>query len=232
MHRPFHLTSGPRPAALALAAIAWAIAGAASAGQLIVPKLPKLPKLSEPPKSLPATAVTFRGVGTAQLQAQHKLLAAPRALDPGTKTKVMGGSIPPGPGNVYVKLTAAQAVVPDRGVLFFYCPMFVDPQAGSATFLNQSTAPLGSALAINLRSPAGRRYLLDCAVSSPAPFNEPQNVKYIIKGPGDVTQTVDIKGPGHLLFILEAQTDGWYQFTIMGTGSLWSFSGCEVTVMP
>ncbi len=210
-----------------------ASAGAVCLGLLAGASLaatPRFPKLPEPPPVAPK-ALVFRGAGAAQLVMKHKLLPVPLALDVGTKMKVMGGSMPPGPGNQYVKLTPAQAVAPDRGVLFFYCPMLVDPQAGSAMFLNQAAAPLGSALAINLRSAAGHRYLVDCAVSSPALFNEYQNVTYIIEGPGNVTQTMDVKGPGHVTFILDAQTDGWYMFTVAGKGSGWSFSSCEVTVI-
>ena len=71
-----------------------------------------------------------------------------------------------------------------------------------------------------LKSPASRKFLIDCVVGG-SPF--------VVSGPAG-SQIIQLnQATGHLIFALEAATAGWYSFQISGSEFGWTFYSCEVT---
>jgi hypothetical protein len=71
-----------------------------------------------------------------------------------------------------------------------------------------------------LKSPASRKFLIDCVVGG-SPF--------VVSGPAG-SQIIQLnQQTGDLIFALEAATAGWYSFQISGSEFGWTFYSCEVT---
>jgi hypothetical protein len=161
------------------------------------------------------------------------------------------------PGSIYVTLSPRDPSVVNHGALVFVTPTVVEggenyviwgkPSWGKPKLYYQSEADkikekmidakmeasgqsLGSPptqpgpagwVMLWLKSSANRKYLIDCAVGG-SPF--------LVSGPaGD--QMIQLNQPtGHLNFVLEAATAGWYSFRIASGNEFgWAFYSCAVT---
>jgi hypothetical protein len=80
--------------------------------------------------------------------------------------------------------------------------------------------PEGSVM-LWLKSPASRKFLIDCVVGG-SPF--------VVSGPSG-SQIIQLNQmTGHLIFALDAATAGWYSFRISSGNEFgWTFYSCEVT---
>ena len=71
-----------------------------------------------------------------------------------------------------------------------------------------------------LRSAASRKYLIDCVVGG-SPF--------LVSGPAGDQMIQLNQQTGHLIFMLDAATQGWYSFRIASGNEFgWAFYSCSV----
>jgi len=160
------------------------------------------------------------------------------------------------PGSVYVTLSPRDPSVANHGALVFVTPTLVEggenyaiwgkPSSGKPKLYYQSDlekmkqkmleakldmagytsnpapqpGPAGAVM-LWLQSSANRKYLIDCVVGG-SPF--------LVSGPqGD--QMIQLNQmTGHLIFMLDAATAGWYSFRIASGNEFgWAFYSCQVT---
>jgi hypothetical protein len=178
----------------------------------------------------------FKGAGTDRSTRGRK--PAPTSLN-ALDLKTLAGMVGSQPGTTFVKLTAQDPSVTNRGALVFVSPKLVEGGENYATWGPPAGInPVGSegGLALWLRPATGKKYLIDCAVESPS-----KGAHFVVTGPsGTAPLQVDaIAGGQHLSFVLDATDNKWQHFQINGVGTKnstgmstdveWTFHSCEVT---
>jgi len=148
-----------------------------------------------------------------------------------------------GPGTVFATLTPSKPSVANKAALVFERARIVEGGQGWAAWrlwtgdhpeLTQAEGEGEKALFIWMRSEAaGRRYLVDCMVSGGGPSDLGTSVDithtFHVTGPAAFDQSTALPhGGGHVMFVLEAQDDGWYGFSLRSVPS-WTFWFCEIT---
>lgn len=146
----------------------------------------------------------------------------PPGLDPsqvGVILQTLGH--PAEPGSLYVRVTPSQPDVPGKGALVFVEANLVEGGEGYAEFKNKTEpGPLEGYTVLWLYSPAGRSYLVDCAVSGMYwNLQAQQGPVFMVSGPGNTVQAFDYRAAYdlegyHLVFSLVAGQAGWYPFGI------------------
>ena len=160
------------------------------------------------------------------------------------------------PGSVFVTLSPRDPSAINRGALVFVTPTVVEggenyaiwgkPSSGKPKLYYQSELDKmeqkmldakmdmagyssGSApqpgpqgwVMLWLRSSASRKYLIDCVVGG-SPF--------LVSGPAGDQMIQLNQQTGHLIFMLDAATQGWYSFRIASGNEFgWTFYSCSVT---
>ena len=185
---------------------------------------------SEAEKVVPA----FKGSGIARPSRTGQLVTSPPpALGADVLAKLIGRE----PGSVYARLTPSLPEVANRGALVFahaslveggegYAKWYMPPVTGSK--FEKVTEERGKEeyLMLWLKSSADSKYLIDCFIGGPVP-----KIPFRVIGLNtSETQTSTFaETKGHLIFMLETTTAGWYGFRISGSGRDWTFYSCEVT---
>ena len=204
------------------------------------PASPKRPSKAPGRSAKPAVRMTvYRGRGTTRPPAPAGQRLA--ALSLAEKTKLLASVALPAPGTVYVTLSPSRPLVANQGALAFEHPQLVDggwdyvtwklwhPGVGES-YDDKWTLEEGKGVkrtGIWFKSEAaGRRYLVDCAVSRP-PTGATQTFS-VFRGDALVQETELPDDGGHLVFVVETQDASWYGFTLMSDRT-WTFWWCEIT---
>src|SRR6266496_6168537 len=181
-------------------------------------------------------AHVFKGGGGDRSTLGRKPPPAPVSLSLDTIKNLIGGE----PGTTFVKLTAKDPSVVNRGALVFVSPTLVEGGENYATWgpssANASLFGSEGYLGLWLRPAAGKKYLIDCSVQSGS-----EGALFSITGPSGTApiQVAGVAAGQHLTFVLDATDNKWQGFQIRGVGTKnkyglgakmeWTFYSCEVT---
>jgi len=159
---------------------------------------------------------------------------APAPLDESFKIEIArqaGSTL----GSPLLKLTPKAPSVANRGALVFVNPALVEG-GEDYVFFEEATTSNGlppGILYIWLKPIAGKKYLIDCTVSSPS-----KDGAFSVEGPDGTAAMIvgAIAGGQHLTFVLYATNDKWQSFrvshlstTLLPAFFKWTFYSCEVT---
>ena len=199
----------------------------------------------------PGNVPVFKGTGGERSTLGVKPPPSATALNALELKNLVGSE----PGSVFVTLSPRVPSAVNRGALVFVTPTLVEggenyaiwgkPSSGKPTLVSQSDldkfkqemieAKLGGGnnqppavqpgpagwVMLWLRASANRKYLVDCTVGG-SPF--------FVGGPSGSQVFQLNQATGHLIFMLDAVTAGWYSFQIASGNEFgWSFYSCEVT---
>lgn len=197
------------------------------------------------------SAPIFKGAAVERSTPGVKPASGATALSTLDLKKLVGSE----PGSVFVTLSPRDPSALNRGALVFVTPTVVEggenyaiwgkPSSGKPHLYSQTeldkikknildakleqggypsnpSAQPGPAgwVMLWLRSAASRKYLIDCIVGG-SPF--------VVSGPANAEVFQLNQMTGHLNFVLDAATAGWYSFQIASGNEFgWTFYSCEV----
>lgn len=174
-----------------------------------------------------------------------------RAPSPVLAMQVEAGPLaiisPPAPGTLYCRVTPAAPRADSKAALVFVRPDLVEGGRGYARFSSRLDDKLGimptpdGYAVLWVWSPAGRKYLIDCAVGGMYyNLSQQYGAEYVVAGPG-ATQSFDFRNNYsadgyHLVFVFTATAAGWYSFALStapagGTTLIteWDLYACDLT---
>jgi hypothetical protein len=142
-------------------------------------------------------------------------------------TKAGGKTVVVTPVNRYIKLTPAIPHISGKGFVNYWSSFLVDTNENYVAFTPSANPPT---LVLSVYSPANKKYAVDLVIGAAQEDAGGSHAFSIMSGGTDVTVERVKGGSQHVLFELDANSEGWYTFQVTNTGGAfaWSFVSCDI----
>lgn len=144
-------------------------------------------------------------------------------------TKAGGKVVVMTPTNRYIKLTPGIPHISGKGYVNFLSSYLVDTNEGFVSFIPSANPPT---LVLSVWSPANKKYGIDLVLSTDADEAGGGSTRGFSIALGGTTVDIErVKGGAqHIVFELDATSEGWYTFQFKNTGGAfsWAFLSCDI----